>query len=127
MHRTFRKLLLAGAVVAMTGMTSCLGLSREATSNNNLVQTEVVLQKANFKVIGSVSAESQQTYIFGIGGMSKKSLGQYAMGDLYKQADLLGKSRALINVTICYKNASYAGVVVKSKAIATGTVIEFVE
>ncbi len=125
MRKAIYKLLVAGAVVIATaGMTSC-GFSREAACNNNLVQTEVVLQKSNYKVIGTISAESEQTYVFGFGGLSKKSLGQSAMADLYKQADMLGKSRAVINVSVSYKNAYYTPIVIKSKAIATGTVIEF--
>lgn len=127
MRKSISKLLLAGVVaLTMAAMTSC-GFSREATSNNNLVQTEVILQKANYKVIGTISATSSQTYILGFGGLSKKSLGQSAMSDLYKQADMLGKSRAVINVNVSYKNAYYTPLVIKSKAIATGTVIEFTE
>ncbi len=126
MRKAIYKLLLAGAIaISMAGMTSC-GFSREAACNNNLVQTEVVLQKSNYKVIGTVSAESEQVYILGFGGLSKKSLAQSALADLYKQADMLGKPRAVINVNVGYKNTFYP-FVFKTKAIATGTVIEFTE
>lgn len=105
--------------------TSC-GISRSATSNSNVAQTDVVLAKKNYKVIGTVSGESTQNYWFGIGGLSKKSLAQSAMSDMYKNADLMGKSRAVINVSVCYKN-SFILIHSKCKAIATGTVIEFID
>lgn len=56
----------------------------------------------------------------------KKSLAQSAMSDMYDKADLLGKSRAVINVNIVYKN-QFVLIYGKSKAIATGTVIEFLD
>lgn len=105
--------------------TSC-GISRSATGNTNLAQTEVVLAKKNYKVIGTVRGESTQNYWFGIGGLSKKSLAQSAMNDMYESAELMGKSRAVINVNVAYKN-TFALIFCKSKAIATGTVIEFTE
>lgn len=48
------------------------------------------------------------------------------MSDMYDKADLLGKSRAVINVNIVYKN-QFVLIYGKSKAIATGTVIEFLD
>ena len=48
------------------------------------------------------------------------------MSQMYKNADMLGKSRAVINVSVTYKNVG-ALVFLKQKAIATGTLIEFVE
>lgn len=106
-------------------MTSC-GMAREATQNHNQQQTEVVLAKNNYKVIGTVKGESKQTYVFGIGGMSKKSLNQSALTEMYKNANLTG-SQAVINVTIQYKNKMITPLYIQSKAIAYGTVIEFTE
>lgn len=105
--------------------TSC-GFSRSATGNTNVTQTEVVLAKKNYKVIGTVRGESNQHYILGFGGLSKQSLKQAAMSDMYNSADLMGKSRAIINVNVAYKNAFYL-VYWHTTAIATGTVIEFTE
>lgn len=72
-----------------------------------------------------MSGESARNYGFGIGGMSKKSLGESAMVEMYKNADLKG-SQAVINVNIAYKN-KYILIHNQVKAVATGTVIEFVE
>lgn len=120
------KKLIFICIVTLGLLCSSCGVSRSSTSNQNVTQTEVVLAKKNYKVIGSVSGESTQNYWFGIGGLSKKSLGQAAMSDMYNNADLTGKSRAIINVNIAYKN-SYILIYNKSKAIATGTVIEFTD
>ncbi len=104
--------------------TSC-GVSRQATGNTNITQTEVVLAKKNYKIVGMVKGESAQNYWFGIGGLSKKSLGESAMSEMYKNANLKD-SQAIINVNVSYKN-KFILIHNQAKAIATGTVIEFVE
>lgn len=104
--------------------TSC-GMSRQATSNTNITQTEIVLAKKNYKVIGTVKGESNQNYWFGIGGLSKNSLRESAMSEMYKNANLTG-AQAIININVAYNNKFiiiYNGV----KAKATGTIIEFYE
>ncbi len=72
-----------------------------------------------------VEGESKQNYWFGIGGLSKKSLGESAMSEMYKNANLTG-SQAIINVNVSYKD-KYILIHNQAKAIATGTVIEFVD
>lgn len=119
-----KKLLFTSFVCLALLCTSC-GISRQATSNANLTQTQLVLSKKNFKVIGQVAGESSQNYWFGIGGLSKKSLGESAISDMYKNANLSG-SQAVINVNVCYKN-KFILIYTGATAIATGTVIEFTE
>lgn len=119
-----KKSLIASLGVLAFLCTGC-AFSREATSNNNLTQTEVVLARKNFRVVGTVNGQSEQNYWFGIGGMSKKSLGQSAMSSMYRNADLKD-SQAIINVNVCYKNKIVL-IYNQTKAIATGTVIEFTE
>lgn len=119
-----KKYLLAGVACVGLLFTSC-NISREATTNQNVTQTEVVLAKRNYKVVGSVQGESTQNYWFGIGGMSKKSLKESAMSEMYKNANLSG-SKAIINVNVAYKNKIVL-IHNKSKAIATGTIIEFTD
>ena len=84
------------AVIMCVNLSSC-GIMQEATNNQNLIQTDVVLSQKNYKVIGTVTSESKQCYIFGIGGLSKKSLLESAMSDMLKNADLKGGARAIIN------------------------------
>lgn len=117
-----KKFLIAGAACLALLCSGC-SLSREATSNQNVTQTQVVLSEKNYKVIGTASGESSQNYWFGIGGMSKKSLGESAMSEMYRNANLKG-SQAIINVNVCYKS-KFILIHNQSKAIATGTIIEF--
>ena len=118
-----KKFLLSFVAIICMMLTSC-GISQEATSNRNVTQTDVVLSTANYKVLGTVQGTSSQNYFFGIGGLSKKSLGESAMSDMYKNADLQGKSRAIINVNVTYKTKGIL-IYMGRKAIATGTLIEF--
>lgn len=119
------KKFLILSVASLALLCSSCGISRQATNNTNLTQTEVVLSKKNYKVVGMVKGESSQNFWFGIGGLSKKSLGESAISDMYKNANLTG-SQAIINVNVSYKNKFiilYTG----AKAIATGIVIEFTD
>ena len=118
-----KQLLLLFTAVLCLLLSSC-GMSREATSNSNLLQTQVVLEKKNYKVIGTVTGTSTQNYWFGIGGMSKKSMTESAMSDMMKKADLMGGSRAIINVNVQYKSKMVL-IYNQMSAIATGTIIEF--
>ena len=78
-------------------------------------------------MVGSVSGEVKQTYALGfIGGMSKKSLRESALSEMYRKADLNGKPRAIVNVNVRYKY-QYLILVGKRMAIATGDIIEFTE
>lgn len=104
--------------------TSC-GLSRQASSNLNLSQTEVILAKKNYKIIGTVSGECIQNYVLGIGGLSSSSMAQSAVASMYRNANLKG-SQAIINTNICYKN-KFIIVYSQVKCIASGTIIEFTE
>lgn len=119
-----KKFLIASVACIALLTTSC-GVSREATDNRNVTQTEVVLAKKNYKIVKMVSGESSQNYWFGIGGMSKKSLGESAMSEMYKNANLTG-SQAIINVNVAYKNKIIL-IHNQIKAIATGTVVEFTD
>lgn len=118
-----KKILLIN-VIALSAILSSCSISREATSNLNQIQTSVVLNQKNYKVIGNISGVSKQNYVLGIGGLSAKSVRESAMSDMLKNADLQNESRAIINTNIQYKNLFYI-LWGKRKAIATGTVIEF--
>lgn len=85
-------------LILVVALSSC-GVSTSMVSNINQNQTKVSLNKANFVVVGKVSGESSATYIFGIGGLENRALLQNAHSDMLKNADLVGKSRAIINVT----------------------------
>ena len=113
--------IFAAAFVAVI-LTGC-GMSSYMTSNVNVNQTNVVLQEDNFHVVRNVSAEVSQTYVFGIGGLSKRALKDNAVSELTEKAHLTG-SQALVNVTM---KEDFQTVLFWSKRTvrAQGTVIEF--
>lgn len=113
---------IAMAVAAVILLASC-GVNAHMVNNHNLNQTNVVLSQKNFHVVKTVEAEVSATYVFGIGGLSKKALHDYAVAELTKKAGLTG-SQALVNVTmhtsgkliLCFGKITYH---------AEATVIEF--
>lgn len=111
-------------IIALSILLSSCAFSREATNNENLLQTSVVLNQKNYKVVGYANGISEQTYVLGIGGLSAKSLKESAMSEMLNKADLYGKARAIVNVNVQFKN-QYFLLWSKKKAIATGTIIEF--
>ena len=119
-----KKLLsrIAMAVAAVLLLAGC-GVSQTLTTNANLNQTNVVLSQKNFHVVKNVEAEATATYVFGIGGMSKKALYSNAVAELTKNANLTG-SQALVNVTV--KNSAKSVLFYTQMTYrAEGTVIEF--
>lgn len=91
------------------------------------VMTEIQLNQANYRIVGEVHGYSRQVYVFGIGGLSKKSLKENAIMDMYENANLSG-SQAIINITTAFSVSSVLGVFYTSKrAVARGTIIEFLQ
>lgn len=122
------KKLIFITVITLSGMLSACSASYEATSNQNQIQTSVLLSQNNYKVVGQVKGESKQCYVLGIGGLSNKSLKESAMSEMLNKANLQmqGNARAVINTNIQYKNQFYV-LWGKKKVIANGTIIEFVK
>lgn len=119
------KKVLLMCVAIMTLMLSSCGYTQHATSNENQLQTSVVLDEANYKIVGTVTGECEQVYILGIGGLSKSSLKDAAVTNMYKNANLKG-SQAIINANVFYRTEGFV-FWAKTRAIATGTVVEFVK
>jgi len=116
--------MLVIAAVLMSGLTSC-GVTGHMISNYNVAQTQLVLSKDNFRVIGDVEGRAGATYVFGIGGLSKKAVRENAIADMYRNARLTG-AQAVNNITTTVKVRSYP-FVVKYEFIASGQIIEFTE
>ena len=122
MKKHLSKIVMAVAAVLL--LASC-GVSQSLTTNANLHQTNVVLSQKNFHVVKNVSSECTATYVFGIGGISKKALESNAVAELTKKANLTG-SQALVNVTV--KNSGKMILFFSKLSYhAEGTVIEFDE
>ena len=52
------KKVIIACVASLALLTSSCGISREAATNHNMAQTEVVLAKPNYKVIGTVEGRT---------------------------------------------------------------------
>lgn len=68
-------------------LSSC-SFNTTAYSNIDSTNTIVDLSNKDYEVIGMVEGMSKQVYVFGIGGLSKKSLLDNAKADMYRNADL---------------------------------------
>ena len=105
--------------------TGCAGLNMTPYANDP-VETKVVLSESNYHIVKEVSGEWTATYIFGIGGLSKKALETNAVSEMYKNAGLTGNQQ-IINITTTQSVETWALVYSKVRAIAHGYVIEFEE
>lgn len=122
MKKLLSKVVMAVAAVLL--LASC-GISQNLTTNSNVNQTNVVLSQKNFHVVKNVEAQASATYIFGIGGFSKKALHNNAVAELTKKANLTG-SQALVNVTL-KSSGKFILFYNVFTVYAEGTVIEFDE
>ena len=93
---------------------------------NDPVETKVILSESNYHIVKEVSGEWTATYIFGIGGLSKKSLTTNAISEMYKNAQLKGNQQ-IINVTTTTSVEAWAFFYVKYRTLAHGYIIEFEE
>lgn len=118
--------IIAMAAVSMVLFSGC-GISSGLYNQFSVhcANTNVVLQKNNFKVVGSVSGESSATYIVGI-GLNKETLVAKAKQSMIDNAKLDGTSKAIINVTV-EEHVTFILVYVERKIKVHGTVIEFTE
>lgn len=88
--------------------------------------TEVQLNQANYRIVGTAQGYSRQVYVFGIGGLSKKSLKENAIMDMYEKANLEG-SQAIVNITTALTVSGVVPFYASQRASARGTIIEFLQ
>ena len=119
-----KKILLLGSL-AMTMVLSSCGIHMPSSITENQTQTQVVLAQKNYKIVKKVTGTSKQTYVFCIGGFSKKSMRESALSDMINNAELTG-SQAIINTHVQFKNSFYL-IVNQCKAEASGVVVEFID
>ena len=110
-----------GCIVAVL-FASCAGLNT-TPYDHNMPETKLILKEANYKIIGQVEGEWSATYVFGIGGLSKKALTNNAISEMYKNANLTG-TQQIINITTTTSIEQWV-VYTKKRAIARGYIIEF--
>lgn len=115
-------MLLISICAIMVVFTGCSGL--HSMTYNTMNRTEVVLSQNNFRVVGPVEGTVSSTYVFGIGGASKKTMRDNAVQQMYKNANLKG-SQTIINVNYSSTVKTVLGIYVKKEITAYGTIIEF--
>ena len=113
------------AVLVMTAvlLTGC-GMN-QAPVQNYPAFTEVQLNQNNFRIVGEAYGYSRQVYVFGIGGLSKKSLKENAIMDMYEKANLTG-SQAIVNITSAISTSMVGYFYSSKRVVARGTIIEFI-
>jgi hypothetical protein len=120
------KLALLSALIAalffLQGCTVTSGLTNQFTTHG--ANTNVVLDEANFTVIGTLIGQASGTTILGFGGGT--DLVAQARNDLYTKAELNGKSRALTNLTL-ERHVNYFLFGRSTTITVSGVLVEFVE
>jgi hypothetical protein len=116
-------ILFLVAIVFLSGCGINSGLVNQYSVNG--ANTNVILQKKNFKVIGTVTGESSDSYLFFIGG-HKQNLVSKAKQIMIESAKLDGTAKAIINVTT-EEHDVFKFVYIKRIITVHGTVIEFLE
>lgn len=117
------RILFLVAILFLSGCGINSGLVNQYSVNG--ANSNVILQKKNFKVIETVSGESSDSYLFFIGG-HKQNLVAKAKQNMIENAKLYGTSKAIINVTI-EEHDVFKFVYIERILTVHGTVIEFLE
>lgn len=122
--KTFR--ILSIVFLASALMTSC-GIHSAMVGNINSITTNIDLSKNNFKVIDRVSGKSSATYVFGIGGLSNKALVEKAKVKMLENANLIGSSKAIINVATESHSSLFFPFYSRKTITVSAHVVEFTE
>lgn len=118
-----KKLFVLSLAAASLALASC-GVSNHLTTNRNASQTNVNLERANYRVVGTVEGKAEATYILGIGGLSRKAIEANAHADMLKNADMKG-AQAVVNISTEEKFRGLAPFYIKRETTARGQVVEF--
>ena len=94
------------------------------SSNSNTTLTNVELTHANYRVVKNVEGFASASYVFGIGGLSRKSVRDNAIADMMRKANMTG-SQTIVNVQLKNHFASVLGLYIRISCSATAQVIEF--
>ena len=118
------KRVLIVAIVMVSALLVGCGHSFYPTDNHNFATTNVNLSEGNFRIIGIAEGKATATYVFGIGGLSKKALNGNAYSDMIKNAKLKG-SQMIVNTTIETKVRGFTPLFFTKDVRYHGLVIEF--
>lgn len=112
-------------VLFLTVFLSSCGISTAFIHNHNVNTTQVQLSGTNFKVIEQVSGSSEDSYVFAIGGKSKRQLYENAYSAMIKKANLLNGSKAVTNILTEEHVSGFAPFYIKRTITVSAQVIEF--
>ena len=107
--------------LAVLCLSSC---ALKSTNSSNITETKVILSENNFKVVGQAYGESSSTYVFGIGGLSRKSLRNNAISEMSKNAKLTG-AQTLTNITTHSTIKMVTPIFMRVTYSATANIVEF--
>jgi hypothetical protein len=114
-------------ILFVTFLLCSCGINSSIPFNSVNTTTTVDLKENNFKVVAEVSGESSATYIFGIGGLSNRALINLAKKEMLSNANLVGKSRAIINVNYEIHHSLFVPFFYSKRVIASAHVVEFLD
>ena len=120
-----KKIGICSVLVLLTALLSSCGVGAALVTNHNQNVTQVHLSGNNFKVIDQISGSSEVSYVFAIGGMSKRQLYENAYAAMLKKANLLNGSKALINVMTEEHFNGFAPFFVRRTITVSAQVVEF--
>ncbi|MBR2476114.1 MAG: hypothetical protein IKB57_06205 [Bacteroidaceae bacterium] len=113
-----KKILLVVTAISVTLLlSSCVGLTNISTPQT------VALNQGNFKFVKSVSAETEATYVFGIGGFKDRATADVV--EKLRETAQLQSNQALADIRIKTTKKIYLGIVVKRILTASASVVEF--
>ncbi len=113
------------SVISLAALFSSCGVNTALILNHNQNNTQVQLAGTNYKVLNKVSGTSEVTYICAIGGLCKSQLYQNAYSDMMDKANLIGGSKAMINVITEEHVKMITPFYIKRTITVSGYVIEF--
>lgn len=119
-----KKFFKSVAVLCMAATVSSCGTMLQNSSNSNTTLTNVELTHANYRVVKNVEGFASASYVFGIGGLSRKSVRDNAIADMMRKANMTG-SQTIVNVQLKNHFASVLGLYIRISYSATAQVIEF--
>lgn len=113
-----KRLFLVIALITLAGCASVTGgdIGPE-------ISTNVVLSEANFVVVSSVEGTAADRRFMGL-GLSNRRLYARAKQELVEEAELIGQSRALVNVTVDVET-SFFWIFQTKRVTVSAEVVEF--
>jgi len=118
--KKFLNIITIAAVIF--SLSSC-AVHSGLTSNTNSSTTKVVLQGDNYKIVQQVQGKASGIVVLGFGGSFNPLIAD-ARSKMLESADLIGKSRAVINETVEVNDKIF--VVCKVKTVTVSAyVVEF--